>query len=80
MNTFLWVLQGILAAFFIIPGVGKMSGSRASHIADGLIKPGEFGSYSFSRLTGAVGMHRHHCALAEGLRQFLQLPQQLVIP
>ncbi len=39
MNTFLWVLQGILAAFFIMPGAGKISGSRESHIADGHIKP-----------------------------------------
>jgi len=39
MNTFLWVLQGILAAFFIMPGVGKISGSREKHIADGHIKP-----------------------------------------
>ena len=39
MNTFLWVLQGILAAFFIMPGVGKISGSRENHIADGHIKP-----------------------------------------
>ena len=39
MNTSLWVLQVILAAFFIMPGVGKISGSRESHIADGHIKP-----------------------------------------
>ena len=39
MNSFLWVLQGILAAFFIMPGVGKISGSREKHITDGHIKP-----------------------------------------
>ncbi|WP_413670117.1 DoxX family protein [Mucilaginibacter sp. Mucisp86] len=39
MNTFLWVLQAILAVFFIMPGVGKISGSREKHIADGHIKP-----------------------------------------
>jgi len=40
MNTFLWILQAILAAFFIMPGVGKVSGSRDKHIADKHIKPG----------------------------------------
>src|ERR1700744_4789318 len=39
MNTVLWILQGILAAFFIMPGIGKISGSREKHIADGHIKP-----------------------------------------
>lgn len=39
MNSFLWVLQGILAAFFIMPGVGKISGSKEKHIADKHIKP-----------------------------------------
>ena len=39
MNTVLWVLQGLLAAFFIMPGVGKISGSREKHIADKHIKP-----------------------------------------
>lgn len=29
----------MLAAFFIMPGIGKISGSRAQHIADGHIKP-----------------------------------------
>ncbi|MCR8560850.1 DoxX family protein [Mucilaginibacter sp. BJC16-A38] len=39
MNTFIWALQVVLAAFFIMPGVGKITGSRESHIADGHIKP-----------------------------------------
>jgi len=39
MNIVLWFIQGALAAFFIMPGVGKISGSRESHIADGHIKP-----------------------------------------
>lgn len=38
MNIFLWVLQGCLAAFFIMPGIGKICGSRKKHIADGHIK------------------------------------------
>lgn len=40
MDKFLWVLQVVLAAFFIMPGVGKISGSREQHISDGHIKPG----------------------------------------
>jgi len=39
MDTFLWVLQVILAVFFIMPGVGKISSSRGKHISDGHIKP-----------------------------------------
>lgn len=40
MNTLLWVLQGLLAAIFILPGWGKISSSKEQHIADGHIKPG----------------------------------------
>lgn len=36
----LWVIQGLLAAFFIMPGVGKVNSSRQQHIDDGHIKPG----------------------------------------
>jgi hypothetical protein len=39
MNAVIWVFQVVLAAFFIMPGVGKISGSRESHIVDGHIKP-----------------------------------------
>jgi hypothetical protein len=39
MNTAVWVLQGVLAVFFIMPGVGKISGSREKHIADEHNKP-----------------------------------------
>ena len=39
MNTALWVIQALLAAFFIMPGYGKMSNSKQQHIADGHIKP-----------------------------------------
>ena len=35
----MWILQAILAAFFVMPGVGKISGSREKHIADKHIKP-----------------------------------------
>jgi len=40
MNTILWIIQSLLAAAFIMPGFGKLSGSRQQHIADGHIKPG----------------------------------------
>ena len=40
MNTVVWVLQVVLAAFFVLPGFGKISGSREKHIADKHIKPG----------------------------------------
>lgn len=39
MNTTLWILQGLLAAAFIMPGYGKLFSSRQQHIADGHIKP-----------------------------------------
>ena len=39
MNTTVWVLQGMLAAFFILPGIGKISSSREKHLSDGHIKP-----------------------------------------
>ncbi len=39
MNTVAWILQGVLAAFFIMPGIGKITGSREKHISDGHIKP-----------------------------------------
>jgi len=40
MNTALWIIQALLAAFFIMPGFGKISNSKQQHIADGHIKPG----------------------------------------
>ena len=39
MNTTLWIIQILLAAFFIMPGFGKISNSKQQHIADGHIKP-----------------------------------------
>lgn len=38
MNTILWIIQGLLAAFFIMPGLGKITGSKEKHIADGHLK------------------------------------------
>lgn len=37
MNATLWVIQCLLAAIFIIPGFGKITGSKQQHIADGHI-------------------------------------------
>jgi hypothetical protein len=40
MNTILWLMQALLAAAFILPGYGKITGSVGQHIADGHIQPG----------------------------------------
>jgi len=40
MNAALWIIQSLLAAFFLITGFGKLSSSRQQHIKDGHIKPG----------------------------------------
>ncbi|WP_426479333.1 DoxX family protein [Chryseobacterium sp. CBSDS_008] len=38
MNTTLWIMQGLLSAFFIMPGFGKITGSKEKHISDGHLK------------------------------------------
>ncbi|MEI9958945.1 MAG: DoxX family protein [Ferruginibacter sp.] len=40
MNTALWIIQSLLAAFFLMAGFGKLSSSKQQHIDDGHIKPG----------------------------------------
>ena len=40
MNTILWVLQSLLAAFFLMPGYLKITGSTQKHIDSGHLKPG----------------------------------------
>ena len=40
MNTALWVMQGLLSLFFIMPGIGKVSNSKQKHIDDNHIKTG----------------------------------------
>ena len=52
MNTVVWILQGVLAAFFIMPGIGKITGSKEKHISDGHIKPE--GNLLFIRILGAL--------------------------
>ena len=52
MNTVAWILQGVLAAFFIMPGIGKITGSREKHISDGHIKPD--GNLLFIRILGVL--------------------------
>lgn len=38
MNTTLWIIQTLLAAFFILPGFGKINNSKQKHIEDGHLK------------------------------------------
>ena len=38
MNTELWIIQGLLSAFFIMPGIGKVSSSKQKHFEDGHLK------------------------------------------
>ncbi|KPE52574.1 DoxX family protein [Chryseobacterium indologenes] len=38
MNTILWIIQALLAVFFIMPGLGKITGSKEKHVADGHLK------------------------------------------
>lgn len=38
MNTVIWIMQVFLAAFFILPGMGKIRNSKQQHIEDGHIK------------------------------------------
>lgn len=38
MNTLVLIIQGVLALFFIMPGYGKITGSKESHVADGHLK------------------------------------------
>ncbi|OJZ07801.1 DoxX family protein [Sphingobacterium sp. 40-24] len=38
MNTLVLIIQGVLALFFIMPGYGKVSGSKESHVADGHLR------------------------------------------
>ncbi len=41
MNTALWVIQGLLAAVFLMTGYGKLSSSKKEHIDNGHLKPGD---------------------------------------
>ena len=40
MNTALWAIQGLLAAFFLMTGSGKVRGSKQNHIDSGHMKAG----------------------------------------
>ncbi|MDQ1805081.1 DoxX family protein [Chryseobacterium sp. CKR4-1] len=35
MNTLVLIIQGLLSLFFIMPGYGKVKGSKQKHVADG---------------------------------------------
>jgi uncharacterized membrane protein YphA (DoxX/SURF4 family) len=39
MNIILWIIQGLLSAFFIMPGYGKITGSKEQYVADQHLKP-----------------------------------------
>jgi len=52
MNTALWVIQALLAAFFFITGFGKVSSSKQKHIDNGHIKPGS--PVALLRVLGAL--------------------------
>lgn len=39
MNTILWIIQGLLSLFFIMPGYGKITGSKNTHVENGHLKP-----------------------------------------
>jgi len=38
LNITLWIIQGLLSALFIMPGIGKISSSKQKHIDDGHLK------------------------------------------
>ncbi|MBS1624735.1 MAG: DoxX family protein [Bacteroidetes bacterium] len=41
MNTIVWIIQGLLAAFFLMAGTGKISKSTEEHIKERHILPGQ---------------------------------------
>lgn len=38
MNTLVLIIQGLLSLFFIMPGYGKVTGSKEKHVSDGHLK------------------------------------------
>ncbi|MGH2667463.1 DoxX family protein [Flavobacterium sp.] len=60
MNTILWIMQGLLSAFFIMPGYGKITGSKEKHIADGHLKSNNsimpIRILGFLELLGCIGI------------------------
>jgi len=52
MNLALWIIQGLLSAFFVLTGLGKLSGSKQHHIDSGHLQPG--GSIIFIRMLGIL--------------------------
>ena len=38
MNTLVLIVQGLLSLFFIMPGYGKVAGTKQKHVADGHLK------------------------------------------
>lgn len=57
MNTFLWVLQGLLAAVFIVPGATKTFISKAGLVEKKAIAAGESAvPYRFLGITEVLGV------------------------
>ena len=52
MNIALWIIQGLLSAFFLVTGFGKVSGSKQHHIDSGHLQPGQ--SLLFIRVLGVL--------------------------
>ena len=60
MNITLWIIQGLLAAFFIMPGVGKIFNSKQKHIEDRHLKAEDsiipIRILGFLELLGCIGI------------------------
>lgn len=52
MEKFIWIIQLLLASFFLIPGIIKLKTPKAQLIANGNLPPD--GSIGFIRLLGAM--------------------------
>ncbi|MBS1595824.1 MAG: DoxX family protein [Bacteroidetes bacterium] len=52
MNEALWIMQTALCAFFLMAGIGKVTGTKDKHVADGHIKPN--GSVAPIRILGVL--------------------------
>lgn len=40
MDITVWLMQGLLATFFLLAGFNKISSSKQKHVEDGHLKPG----------------------------------------
>ena len=60
MNTAVWIIQGVLAAFFLMPAFVKLTSSKEALIKKGMVKEGESDMPSrvigFLELLGSIGI------------------------